>query len=224
MNCLEFRRIVGAQPDIATPEIVAHAAQCAACARYRLELQQMDQLIHRALKIDTRSGASTQRMSGRARSMRWGLAASVLAAVLAGLTLWVAYPRATLAEQVIEHAQGEESAMVRTSDVADPARVADILARSGVRMKPNAVAVSYAQSCLFRMHLVPHLVVQTDRGPVPVLLLANDKSQSNPQTFSEGGYQGVIVPAPRGVLAVLGHSVPVEEIAAKVLAAVDYSG
>lgn len=241
MNCLEFRRIVGAQPDIATPEVVAHAQQCPACARYRQELQQMDQLIHRALKIDTRSNAAVAaalpheapveriranriRAIRPRRSMQWGLAASVLAAVLAGLFLWVADPRETLAEQIIEHAQEEADAMVRTSDIADPEKVASILSRSGVRMKPDAVAVSYAQSCPFRGHRVPHLVVQTDAGPVTVLLLAQEKSIAKPATFDESGYSGVIIPAPRGVLAVLGRGAPVEEIAAKVLAAVDYGG
>lgn len=220
MNCLEFRRIVGAQPDAATPEIVAHAAQCPACTRYQQELQQMDQSIHRALNINPQVKVAAHRK----RSVQWGLAASVVAAVLAGLLLWVADPRASLAEQIVEHARAEASAMVRTSETADSARVASILARSGVRMKPGAVAVSYAQSCPLRGHQVPHLVVQTDAGPVTVLLLAEEKSISKPQKFDESGYQGVIIPAPRGVLAVLGRGVPVAEIAAKVLAAVDYRG
>ena len=219
MNCLEFRRIVGAQPDLATPDIVAHAQQCPACARYQQELQQMDRLIHRALNVDPQVRAAP---APRKRSVQWGLAASMVAAVLAGLVLWVANPRQSLAEQIVEHAQGEAGAMVRTSEIADPARVADILARSGVRLKPDSVTVSYAQSCPLRGHQVPHLVVQTDAGPVTVLLLAQEKSISKPETFDESGYQGVIIPAPRGVLAVLGHAVPVEEIAAKVLAAVDY--
>lgn len=226
MNCLEFRRVVGAEPDIATPEVVAHAAQCLACARYRQELQQMDLLIHRALQVDTQVNAavSPQRTVTRKRPVKWGLAASVLAAVLAGLLLWAAGSRETLAEQIVEHTQGEASAMVRTSQMVDPATVASILARSGVQMKPGAVAVSYARSCTFRGHQVPHLVVQTDAGPVTVLLLAQEKSIAKPKTFDEGGYQGVIIPAPRGVLAVLGHGAPVEEIAAKVLAAVEYIG
>lgn len=226
MNCLEFRRIVGAEPATATPQVVTHAAQCPACARYREELQRMDLLIHRALHIDPQIDPAVpqRRTVARKRRVPWGLAASVLAAVLTGLLLWVAGPRETLARQVVEHAQAEASAMVRTAGIVDPATVASILARSGVRMKPGVVAVSYAQSCAFRGHQVPHLVVQTDAGPVTVLLLAQEKSIEKPRTFDEHGYQGVIVPAPRGVLAVLGHGVPVEEIAAKLLAAVEYIG
>lgn len=234
MNCLEFRRIVGAETDSATPQIVAHAALCPACTRYREELRQMDRLIHRALHIDTRIDSQADativptapqwRPVARQRRVPWGLAASVLAAVLTSLLLWVAAPRETLARQVVEHTQAEASAMVRTAEIVDPETVASILALSGVRMKPGAVAVSYAQSCAFRGHQVPHLVVQTDAGPVTVLLLAREKSIETPRTFDENGYQGMIVPAPRGVLAVLGHAVPVEEIATKLLAAVEYIG
>src|SRR5262245_59091732 len=110
MNCLEFRRAVGAQPGNTAAEVVAHAAQCPACARYRQELQQMDRLIHRALEID-----ATPHRSQRQRAVQWGLAASVFIAVLAGLFLWIANPRETLAAQVVEHANGEAFAMVRTS-------------------------------------------------------------------------------------------------------------
>lgn len=178
----------------------------------------MDRLIHRALEIEVAAPGAR-----RKRAVQWGLAASVLVAVLAGLVLWVVNPRETLAEQVVEHAEGEAFAMVRTSEIVAAAEVADVLARSGIRLKSGAMSVSYATTCPFRGHTVPHLVVQTGRGPVTVLVLAQEKSTGGTQRFEEGGYQGAIVPAPRGVLAVLGHDVPAEEIAAKVLAAVEYS-
>jgi len=179
----------------------------------------MDRLIHRALEIDV----APRRAVRRRRAVQWGLAASVLAAVLAGLVLWVASPRETLAEQVIEHTNGEAFAMVRTSENVDPAQVARVLSRSGVHLRSDAMAVSYASTCEFRGRQVPHLVVQTERGPVTVMLLAHEKGTGHTEKFNEGGYQGAIVPAPRGVLAVLGRDVPAEDIAAKVLAAVDYS-
>jgi len=218
MNCLEFRRAVGAQPDTTAADVVAHAAQCPACARYQQELQRMDPLIHRALEIDV----VPHRAVRRRRAVQWGLAASVLVAVLAGLVLWIANPRETLAEQVIEHTNSEAFVMVRTSWNVDPAQVALVLSRSGVHLRSDAMAVSYATTCRFRGRQVPHLVVQTERGPVTVLLLAHEKGAGRIQKFNEGGYQGAIVAAPRGVLAVLGRDVPAEDIAAKVLAAVDY--
>ncbi len=177
----------------------------------------MDRMIHRALEID----AAPKRAVRRGPVVvRWGLAASVVAAVLAGLALWATGPRETLAEQIVEHTDSEASVMVRTAEKADPKQVARILARSGVHLRSDAMAVSHARTCIFRGRQVPHLVVQTDRGPVTVLLLVHEAGHT--QRFDEGGYQGVIVPAPRGVLAVLGRDVQAEDIAAKVLAAVDY--
>lgn len=179
----------------------------------------MDRLIHRALEIEVAPAPGVQRK----RAVQWGLAASVLVAVLAGLVLWAVNPRETLAEQVVQHAEGEAFAMVRTSQTVDAAEVAGVLARSGIRLRSDAMSVSYATTCQFRGHKVPHLVVQTERGPVTVLVLTEEKSTASTQRFDEGGYQGAIVAAPRGVLAVLGHDVPAQEVAEKVLAAVDYS-
>ena len=96
-----------------------------------------------------------------------------------------------------------------------------ILSHSGVRLKPDADAlVSYASGCEFRGHVVPHLVVQTERGPVAVMVLADETVKS--RRIDEGGYSGVVVPAPRGVLVVLGQDGNVKSVAATVLNALDY--
>src|SRR5262245_35377108 len=95
MNCLEFRRIVGAEPHASTPDVVAHAAECAQCARYQREMQQMDGLIHRALSVQPRFGgeaaapqvaspATAPSQQRARRRMQWSLAASVMLAVFLG--------------------------------------------------------------------------------------------------------------------------------------------
>ena len=63
--------------------------------------------------------------------------------------------------------------------------------------------VSYAQSCRFRGEKVPHLVVQTDAGPVTVMVLRNEKVTA-PVKFAEQGYVGTILPAGPGSVAVIG--------------------
>ena len=91
-------------------------------------------------------------------------------------------------------------------DVSEPASVqamvAQVLARSGVRLAPDAGLVSYAHSCWFRGNYVPHLVFQTHAGPVTVMVLT-DEHVARPVGFDEEGYGGVIVPADRGALAIL---------------------
>ena len=224
MNCLEFRRSVGAQPDLDTEAVRAHVDSCDACARYRQELQQMDRLIHRALNIDV--GAEPSARKGGNVSLRrtryWAAAASFLAAVGLGSFLWIASPSASLAEQVVEHAKEEADALVHSPDRVPASELAAILEKSGLRLKPGSMKVSYAMSCWFRDHYVPHIVVQTENGPVTILVLRHEASRSESETFAEEGFSGVIVPAPEGVLAVLGRGAPVEQAAAHLLSVLEY--
>ena len=220
MNCLEFRRIVGAEPHSVAADVAEHAAQCPACARYQQDMQQMDQLIHRALSIDV-SVAPAVVQPKRKPLMRWGLAASLLLAVAIGV-FWLGYPRETLAAEAVEHALHEPDSLVRTTEVVTPEELTEVLAHAQVKLKAEMGRVSYATVCPFRGHHVPHFVVQTDEGPVTVLLLRDEKSIEKARPFKEGKFEGVIMPAPFGVLAVLGENVPVEHVANQVLAAVEY--
>lgn len=222
MTCLEFRRAVGADPGTWTPQLAAHTAECAACARHREELLRMDQLIYRALNVEI--GAPQTRVpAGRHWVPRWVAAASIVAACVLLLLVWLSLPRGALAEQLVAHIEGEAQSLVQTSDVVEAERLRQVLARSGVRLRPSAGAVSYAMSCWFRGHYVPHLVVQTDRGPVTVLLLTKEQDVKRRQVFDEGGFHGVVVPAPRGALAVLGRDAYAEEVAERFLRAVQYA-
>jgi hypothetical protein len=49
---------------------------------------------------------------------------------------------------------------------------------------------------------VPHLVVQTDRGPLTVMVLAHEHVEKRGE-FTEGDYHGVLLPAGSGGIAVL---------------------
>ncbi len=79
----------------------------------------------------------------------------------------------------------------------------EVLRNSHLRLAGGAGIVSYASSCQFRGHRVPHLVIQTESGPVTVMVLVHEPVAA-PVNFDEQGYRGVIVPvAGHGSLAVL---------------------
>jgi hypothetical protein len=103
---------------------------------------------------------------------------------------------------VVVHMAGEPEAWQRTEAVPQP-ELADVLKDSKLRLKPDAGVVSYASSCAFRGHRVPHLVVQTSSGPVTVMVLVHEAArQVTP--FDSEGYRGTIVPVPgHGSIAVL---------------------
>ncbi|MBL8270437.1 DUF3379 family protein [Steroidobacter sp.] len=225
MNCEEIRTIVGAEPNTNNPNVLAHIASCPECASYRQEMQAMDRLIYRALAVTAPAEQTAAEVLAPRREQPtriWRMAASVLVTVLVGaLSLWLLTPRESFAREAIEHVKHEEESLVRTSETVGEQRLEEILAISRLRLKPGAARVSYAQSCTFRGQNVPHLVVQTEQGPVTALVVTDAPTQKT-ERIDEDGYQGEIVPAPRGVIVVLGKNVPVEAVANTLLSALEY--
>lgn len=226
MNCEELRAAVGAEPNSTHPDVLAHLQQCPECARYREQLQAMDRLIYRALAVDAPAGNNIVELQSRRRESPtrvWRVAASLLitASLVVVTSLWLLAPRESFAEAAIDHVKHEQFSIVRTDETVDPRRLEQILAISRLRMKPGAARVSYAQSCTFRGQEVPHLVVQTQQGPVTVLVVTDAPTQQR-EAVDEGGFQGVILPAPRGVIVVLGQNVPVDEAASTLSWALEY--
>lgn len=224
MKCHEFKTAIGAEPNSTHPDVLAHAETCSSCAAYRQQMQDMDRLIYKALVVPVDEVALSAPASPRKRASmaRWQIAASLVASVTLAASIWIASTRESFAEQIVTHTDHEAFSIVRTDERVDEHVVADILRKAGLSLRADAVDVSYASSCPFRGHTVPHLVVQTEDGPVTVLMLTEEKPAEQMERFEEGGYEGVIVPAPRGVLAVLGKDVPVEQAAKKLLGAIQY--
>ena len=109
-----------------------------------------------------------------------------------------------------------------TTTPADGAVLGRVLERGGIRLRPEVGTVSYANSCRFRGRTVPHLVVQTDGGPVTVMVLRNEPLDA-PVRFAEERFTGTIVPAGPGSIAVIGTGdADLEQITERVLAAVDW--
>ncbi|NLG76861.1 MAG: DUF3379 domain-containing protein [Xanthomonadaceae bacterium] len=222
MKCHEFQTAIGADPSSTHPDVLAHLESCSACAAYRRQMQEMDRLIYKALVVRVDEAAlaraTRERPAAHKPSVgRWQIAASLVASVLIAASVWVASTRESLAEQLVLHTERESFMMVRTDDRVDRQVLDDILARSGVSLRADAADVSHAAICLFRGKAVPHFIVQTNEGPVTVMVLADEKPASKKKRFAEEGYEGMIVPAPQGVLAVLGKDVSVEEATEKVL-------
>jgi len=227
MNCLDVRRALGAEPARRGPEIEAHLGGCAACARHAVELARLDGIMLRALRVPVPDVAQLPLIApAPPRTMRWALAAGLAATALLAGVLWSVYPREALATALVGHMPHEPEARLRTDLPATPAALAAALAGSGVSLDPAAPRVTYAMSCLFRLRRVPHLVVQTDAGPMTVMVLTREHV-SGREDFNEGGYRGVITPARHGSLAVLAPAgtaaAAVDATLARVTAALHYA-
>ena len=199
MNCAGARLQIGAAPALSTPELERHIAGCAECARFRTEMQALDGDIRRALQTPPELPARARR-SVPPLWRPWALAASVLLAMsVAGV--WLLRPSDTLASELVSHVHAEPGSWA-THEQIDGAGITQALRAAGVGFDVTADKITYAHSCWFRGHYVPHLVLQTDKGPVTVILLRHERVRA-PQSFREGGLSGVIVPAEDGSIALL---------------------
>jgi hypothetical protein len=236
IECAPYRRAMLADPHAESPELAEHLAHCAECPAYRERLLRFEGRLARALRVDAQVAQMPAqvprrraRREDRVRRNGWlAMAASLVVALLVG-TLWLGAPHASLAADVVAHMAGEPDAWARTDVPVPSADLAPVLAEAHMRLRPDAGMVSYAQSCLFRGHHVPHLVVQTDMGPVTVMVLVHENVAAA-RMFDEGGYRGTIVPVPgHGSIAVLvkgeeGDLAQVEGVAARVKDAIVWTG
>jgi hypothetical protein len=126
--------------------------------------------------------------------------------------VWLLRPTDTLARAVVAHVEAEPESWLAREHVST-GDIDAALRRAGVQLDITSDKVTYAQSCWFRGHYVPHLVVQTATGPTTILLLRHEPVAAR-RTFHEGGMSGVLVPSGEGSVAVLARgSAGVEQVA-----------
>ncbi len=223
------------------PALSEHRATCHDCNLYTQRLLRFESRLERALGVAVPAqgesaakavarerGAVIARL-GRIARVGWPWRPALLLALVVAGGLWLSVPGPSLAADVVTHMAGEPQAWRRT-DVPVPApALEDVLRNSRLRLGAGAGMVSYAASCEFRGHRVPHLVVQTESGPVTVMVLVHEHVPKSVQ-FDEQGYRGVIVPVPgHGSLAVLTRGPTtdlstVEHIASRVLDSIVWTG
>jgi hypothetical protein len=218
-----YRSAIMADPHDPDPDLRAHRDSCAECRAFTGQLLRFEARLERALLVDipVKPLVLPFARKGMQGPRRWmAMAASLLLALVIGAGVWLTLPQRSLAAAVVAHMAGEPDAWLTDAPVPD-ADLNEVLKNSKLRLKPDAGVVSYASSCNFRGQKVPHLVVQTQSGPVTVMVLVHEAVRK-PKQFDEQGYRGTIVPVPgHGSIAVLMRdanpgSGDVERIAARV--------
>jgi hypothetical protein len=234
MDHAHYRTAIMADPHSADAELRTHREACAECRAFTERLLKFESRLERAMRVTIPSKADVlpfARKGGNAPAAprRWmALAASVLlgAAIVGGV--WLSLPQSSLAAAVVAHMAGEPGAWQGTNAVPGP-ELEGVLKDSKLRLKPDAGIVSYASSCMFRGHRVPHLVVQSSSGPVTVMVLVHESVRHAAQ-FDAEGYRGTIVPVPgHGSIAVLMRDsgiddAEIQRIAARVDASIVWTG
>jgi Protein of unknown function (DUF3379) len=220
MDHEQFRTALMADPRSEDAQLRAHREECAQCRAYAERLLEFEARLERAMRVRLPGRAQTAPFARKTASAgpptrRWlAIAASVLLGVAVAGGVYLSLPQRSLAAAVVAHMAGEPGAWQRTDVAVDAPALAEVLKDSKLQLKPQAGIVSYASSCSFRGHVVPHLVVQTASGPVTVMVLVHEPVRKSME-FNEQGYRGTIVPiAGHGSIAVLmrGSRISREEI------------
>ena len=237
MDCSRCRSALLANPHDDRAEVQDHVKSCSECSLYSQRLKIFEGRLGRALRVPLparAAGAELPAPAVAARSVRprprrgvLAAAASVLLGALIAGGLWLGAPGRSLASDVVGHMAEEPAAWSRTDRAVPPAGLDRVFAASHLALKSDAGLVSYANSCEFRGHLVPHLVVQTDVGPVTVMVLTEESVRGSVR-FDEHGYRGIILPVPgHGSIAVLERGTAIDgntmqAVARRVVGALDW--
>ena len=222
MDCIRYRRALMAQPHDPDPALSEHRLSCGDCTVFTERLMKFESALGRAMRVSLPAGGESftagigprRRAVPKSRAYRRGwlaMAASLLLAAGVAGGLWLIVPGLSLAADVVTHMAEEPQAWVRTDAPVEGPALEAVLHDSHLHLAAGPGIVSYAASCGFRGHRVPHLVIQTGSGPVTVMVLVHERV-SKATTFDEQGYRGVIVPvAGHGSLAVLTRGAAVDQ-------------
>lgn len=215
MNCDDYKEAIAARPDGGFDGGPEHAAGCADCRALAADYRALDARIARALAIEVpplslppladTAEVVAIRPRRRVPQPAWfGLAAGLALAAFFGLQF---AERGTsdlsLPEQVIAHLDHEQDSRVAT-DVAVSERTLESVVNNDVELRSGIGLVTYARSCVINGKVIPHLVVQGERGPVTLLLMP-DEPVDGPIPLEGKAVNGIILPVGDGSIAIVGE-------------------
>lgn len=247
VDCLEFRRRVGAEPRASGSALETHERECASCGAFAHGYRELDTRLAEAARFDVarvrqgarqgRAARTPMRPSGASHRARpaygrtGAAAAGVLLAVIVAAGLLVRGDRpaadaaAALAAEIARHVEMEPEAWDPERGPVAPGAIANVMARSGAReIDDRALGiVTYVEACLFRGRVVAHFAIRGAQGPVVLLLLAGERV-TEPQPIETEGYRGVVLPIGGGSAALVTASgEPLEPLMERVQTAVAWN-
>lgn len=205
MNCLEFRQRVLADPQDTAPDIQRHTDECPSCAGFLAEQRAFEQELAQAIAVDAPARLHERivlrQTVQRARSLRQLAYAASLAIIVAGAIGTFTWHE-SVAEAVVGHINSEPDHLYAQSRV-DIQTVYTVLNRVGLTLRGDLGEVRYAGNCPIGRTLGAHLVFAGTHGPVTVLVLP-DRPVAARQALRAAGFDGTIIPAARGSVAIVG--------------------
>src|SRR5512143_1624063 len=210
MNCLEFRRQLGIDPQSTATDFVSHRQECARCAEAAARALEFEAALRRALSVEPSTklaetilfAQATQQRRRQSYLRRGGLLALAATLVLA-VGVGMRVEASPLSAQAVEHmTHKEQGALSLTTPVA-PDAVRQAFATRGISLPHDAPGgISYVACCPVGRHLTVHMVMPESNGPVTILYVVDDRVRQR-EDFQREGWSGRMVPLGNGTLILL---------------------
>lgn len=210
MNCLEFRRAIGTDPNQLDATALAHRDACARCAEAFERAATFERVLGAAIAVDVPAQLAERillHQTTQARHeaplrqpWRWQIAAGVMLA-LAATTFWQWRQRdGVLSDVAVAHLSHEPYALSARA-VVPTAEVKSLFAALDAPLRADLGPVHYANDCSLGHWDSAHLVFQQPGGPVTALFVPRHREPR--QTFERAGVRGRELPIGGGTLVLL---------------------
>jgi hypothetical protein len=188
MDCIEFRRLILADPRTRTPEQEAHLAGCSECANLARGMENFESRLYQAMNVAVPDALAERILLLRrirpSAARVWALAASLVLAVaisayfypglgpereqvIAAASVGESHPAVAAISYVVDH----ESKLLAEGRSGDPAIMRAALARLGLKLPSRGVNVRYLGKCPVPTGTGEHVVLETALGRVTLILV-----------------------------------------------------
>jgi hypothetical protein len=209
MNCIEFRRQLGVDPQTNAADFVRHRQECARCAEAAGRAAEFEAALRRALQVAPSPqlaesillAQATQQQNRHQVYLRRGGLLALAAMLVLAVGVGMRVEAKPLSVQAVDHLR--EEAQVLTSTKALPAdEVRAAFAQRGLRLSHVPDGVAFVGCCPMGRHLTVHMVMPEGDGPVTVIYVVDRKS-SQREDFQRDGWHGRSLPLGNGTLILL---------------------
>lgn len=246
MNCLEFRRQLGTNPRVWDERQHVHAAGCASCRSAAANSLQLELQIERALFVSVPAGlkarileeldgladtpklASQEQGPGLRTRRGWLVAASLAALGATGILGYVsrvqapADTRPSLNSAIVQIIRDEVLTLTSKAKIGSD-ELQLTLSPIGLSLKTPLENVRFATNCIIRGRTAAHWVLEGSRAPITVFVMPEEALGSRAE-IKAGSMRGLVLPARRGSIAVVGtKGERLEDVGRLVHAAVNWN-
>lgn len=215
MNCIDLHRKLTAEPNCKDEAILSHLEECPACANFSHSIQQFDQSLNKASKIEIPDGLADRillkqsfKQQHQLRTNRYKLFATAASLLLVlGVSFNITNlknaldPALPLEEVAINHVINEIDHLSENKNI-QLARLNTVLQPFNLKMKNSIGQINYAGTCPIRNSHGVHIILKQNNALATLLIMPGEYVTTR-KVLTRGGFTTTIFPTQTGSIAIV---------------------